>query len=461
MPIINDNPVVPPIAHKPDKVEITKPTYRGNVVDSRYTPLSALLTSIEGSHWTTDYYSQVVGDDNALVGQNVNRDAVYQQYKLIKRFELKVTQPLSTSQDQTQKTMLTTGGANVYPFLIPSEGDMFLADIGDGREGIFRIMSSERKSIYKETCYFVEYELVNYSTDELRHDLNSKVVETIYFVKDFLQYGQDPMLTHSEWEVFHDLAYWADERIRLWCRMFLSNEFKVFVLPGQPEPTFDRFLAKAIKMVFDSKDSELMLYARILNTDDDDVMRAFSVWDAMLERDRNIMQYVFRKTGLTLARNFDRDAMHEGVHYSGLHYLVYPKDAYVAVDYQMWPRNKPIADEQVVNTTLPMSMINTQLAGFDAALTPVPPISGGVTDNPPIHPINMDEGYIFSPAFYDQAVTGQSQLEVQVNLYIDRKALDNRILLSLCEGFQKWGQLERFYYLPVLLILVKSAIRSI
>ena len=89
-------PVVDPIdqaeqIEQPPKVQIAAPQYRGVTVDTRYVPQSALLTHLEGSSWTVNYYSQVLGEDNAVEGQNVTREAIYQQYRLIKGFEFKVT----------------------------------------------------------------------------------------------------------------------------------------------------------------------------------------------------------------------------------------------------------------------------------------------------------------------------------------------------------------------------------
>ena len=96
--------------------------------------------------------------------------------------------------------MVVTGAANVYPMLIPSVGDMFVATIADGRSAVFKVTNTERKSLFKDTAHVIEYVLVDYLTDERKSDFKSKVIKTVKFVRDFLVNGQNPLLV--------DLTIW-------------------------------------------------------------------------------------------------------------------------------------------------------------------------------------------------------------------------------------------------------------
>ena len=167
---------------QPNTVRSSPPESKGVVVDTRYESKANLLTHVEGSSWNVNYYSQVLNADNAPIGQQVDRNAIYQQYTFIEMFELKVTQPLTSSQDSTTKEMTLIGTANVYPHVIPNRGDMFIADVGDGRTAIFKVTSCERKSIFKDTCYSIDYILTNYTTKELRADLDNKVIKKYAFL---------------------------------------------------------------------------------------------------------------------------------------------------------------------------------------------------------------------------------------------------------------------------------------
>ncbi len=458
MPLIDPVEETTP-EEKPTVVRIAAPKYKGVVVDTRYQPASDLLTHVEGSSWTVNYYSQVLDDDNDLSGQNVNLNPIYQQYKLIRGMELKVTTGLTTSQDDTTKAISLTGAANVYPFLIPNEGDMFLADVGDGREGIFRITLSERKAIFKDTCYAVEYLFVDYSTDTRRADLNTKTVQTVQFYRDFLLYGQNPLLFEEDYAVLQTLQSKYRDMVVMYFKSFTSNEFKTLILPGQEQATYDHFAVKAITSYFTTTDAMEKRQIRIMNCDDDYLLKATNVWDVLTTRDTALLKVCMRRVGLVSARMFERQPMMEGVFYSGLKELVYPKDAEVLVDYELLPRNKTLSDNTLKSSqthiaTMADLFSQTELDGLQLP-------DDDYAQAPMIGTVGADDYYIFSEAFYTRQRSNMSRLELTVWDYLDGKALNNKLLLSFCDAFYTWGSLERFYFIPIVLILIRSSIRSI
>ena len=205
MPIMNSKPSAPQPT-KPSPNEAIPAPYKGVTVDSRYTPLSSLITHVEGSSWVVKYFSQVLDIDSEVSPQQLTKEAVYQQYTAINQLEMRVNNELSYSQDDASKAATVTGSATLYPCVIPNTGDMFLADIGDGREGIFTVTRTERKSLLKETCYQIEYVLVAYSTDtERMRDLEQKTIKTLQFVKEFLLFGQNPVVVDSEYATVREL----------------------------------------------------------------------------------------------------------------------------------------------------------------------------------------------------------------------------------------------------------------
>lgn len=453
MPIVNSTPTAPSV-EQPNTVRIAAPQYKGVTVDSRYIPSSALLTHVEGSSWTVNYYSQVLNDDSALAGQNVTRNAIYQQYRLVKGMELKVTAPLNTSQDDASKVMTVTGTATIYPFILPNEGDMFLADIGDGREGLFRVTVTERKAIFKDTCHVIEYQLVDYSTPERRADLDSKVIQTLQFVSDFLQYGQNPLLQEEEYENIRKLQSLYKDIADRYFKSFLSNEFKTLLVPGQPLPTYDHFLTTAVTSYFTTYDTPEIRYVRKLNCDGDDNMKSVNIWTVLATRDVKLLKHCSRFAGLVHARAFERNPVMEGIYHSGISYVVYPKDPELSVDYQRELRPKLLLENNLQNSIAQVKRLEDLLGDkvFEGLTKP---------ELPPIHPVLMDEYYVLSKAFYDNAPCGQSILELCVRDYLTGKAPNNRALVELCDLHHGWGGLERFYYTAILLVLIKSSIRSI
>lgn len=453
MALVKDTINAPPVP-KPTTIQITSPAYKGVVADSREIPVSALLTHVEGSSWTCNYYSQILNDGSALAGQNVTVNPIYQQYRLIQRMELKVTGPLTSNQDTEGKTTTITGVATLYPFVIPNEGDMFLADIGDGREGIFRITNTERKSIYKQACYVVEYVMVDYATPERRADLNSKIVDRLCFSYDFLQHGQNPLIQEEVYEHMSFLAESYADMISYYFRNFTSDEFKTLILPGQSKPVYDPFLTKAVTSYFTTNDSYEVRKVRKLNCDGDDVLKTVQIWDILTLRDKTLMKHCLRRIGLVSAVSFEKNPMLEGIYHSGISYVVYPKDPELNVDYEINYKPKAFVDVALRSPPSKVRTLADLIVDNDYAGLTLPAVKL-------IHLVTVDDHYIFSSAFYNGPDEAQSLLELAVKDYINNKSVSIHALVALCRSHHSWGSLERFYFTPIIAMLIKSVVHGI
>jgi hypothetical protein len=44
--------------------------------------------------------------------------------------------------------------------------------------------------------------------------------------------------------------------------------------------------------------------------------------------------------------------------------------------------------------------------------------------------------------------------------YLEGKIIDLRLLNTLMQSYQSWGGLERFYYTPIIALLIKARVRT-
>ncbi len=438
MPILSLKPTAPEIP-KADPILVTGPESKGVTVDTRYTPTQNLLANISGSKWTVEYYSQVLDEDVAPASLNLQTPAINQQYRKIKQFELRVQNPLNTSQND-QNEMETTGTAYVYSMLIPNKGDVFLADMGDGREGLFEITNSIRKSVFKETVHEVEYIWVQHASQPYYDNLIAKTVDTLVFVYDYMQYGQNPLVQEDTYNALQNLDHQRAQIAQMYFSDFVSNEYKTLLVPGQGRPTYDPYLTRFVLGMFTTSDSYLVRTVREMNCDGEHVIKAASVWRALMERSLPMMKVIGERIGRTYARAFERTPLLEGIYHSGITYVAYLKDAKLGID----AKNsgfigKPLGDNFVPPPTDP-----------DA-----PPVTGV----PMLPAIAATDYYVFSQKFYRQE-EGQSKLELQVWNYLEDKALDISTIVAMAESYPLWKDMERFYYGPVLVMLMKAILRS-
>lgn len=437
------------------------PTFDGITVDTEYTPSSALLTWVEGSNWTVDYFSQVLGSDSEPTPQNINRDPIYQQYKRIRGMDLKVTAPLTFSQDAQLRQMEVRGSGITYPFVVPNKGDMFVADVGDGRVGVFTITEALRSTILRDSVYTVEYIMVAELDRARLDDLERKTIETYHYSQDSLIRGCGPFVTEQEKTRKQRYSELRQELVSRYFTDFLSQEHSTLLVPDQLRKTYDHFVVKVIHALIGSQEDMRVRRVREMNVTAEPVMSQPTVWDALMRLDDTRL-YGCTQTATCLSTNYfkGRPTL-QALGYTGISRVVFPQEASTAVDAHY------DGEDAHVHEGIPFREGRPR--------RPLPgPYQDQATRNPiyfqssslkqdiepwqlpaDIHPIVADEYYVFSQAFYRDIKDHQSKLE-QLTLQAMRgESLNLDQLDHVIERAREWDNLERFYYYPVLFVLLK------
>lgn len=449
MPILTNRP-------SDDRVEPSKevntpqvisPEETSVFVDTRYESRSSLLTFIEGASWVVKYYQQMLTEGSELQYQQLNKNAVYQQYTEISGLELKVSGTLSQSQDSETKNFDVTGEAIMYPFMIPNKGDMFIADIGDGREGIFAITNTERLTILREACFRVEYVLVAHSNQELIFDLEKKTIKRTHFVKRLLQHGENPIVVNEDYHRYLTLGEYKTQLINLYFTNFFDKSISSLAVPDQEFVTFDPFLVKTITSFMDTTEHSLLRTIKNYSIDVPNKERPLTVWDALLQMNDGILPMVNEKLALIDSRCFGAVPQFEGVYFSNVKDVVYPVDAAQDV-YDISDFRPGIFESRDIRHQFKTTRLGS-LGSLDK------PAGTGIDALKPIHPVTFDEYYIFTSYFYNRDKENQSKLETLVRDALEGLPINQRVLVELCDASDKWGRLEKFYYIPILLLLIK------
>jgi len=463
MPIVSIPPV-PVITPVPKAAKILDSGYHHSLVDAKSTPVASLLTHIEGASWTVDYYSQVLGGDEELSPFQPSQLATYQQYSCIRNYELKLQGSLSTSDDGATSVMSVTGSANLYPYLKPNVGDAFIADIGDGLAGQFTVTSVNKLTIFKETCFNINFELSRYVDAELIANIEQRVVRNGHFQKDYMLYGQYPVLTSTELNQRQSLESMESTLLTQWLTDCYSREYSTVLVPGQSYSTYDPSVVHAILTLYNVRDNPPLRGIRELNCGGIPHLEIPTFWDALLHMDADGLYRCFKTAQLLPIADFNRLPFLEGVRFSGVVQVVGATAAYVGVDRDYRAERlitgsdlEPINDADALDIEAAYAVA----IATAAVETQLPPASVyGMTAIPSIHPVTIDNYYVLSAAFYSQG-SGQSKLEHLVRDYFDTDSVNVTALTALVQSSRAWGRLERYYYSPILLAMLKLAQRSI
>lgn len=422
---------------RPVKVtpQIADEPYRSAIVDTTVTPYSQLITNISGSLITGEYYSQVLGASQAPGPFNPSTDVSYQQYRHIHKMDAKLSGTLQPSVDpQTQQATLS-GTVVMFPFIKPNAGDVWVLNIGDGRLGVFTVKSPKTLSLYTQTCYECEITLYMYLSAAIQQNLDDKTVEHLYYNRDALLYNNYPILTTQESQNQKTSVTYSKELIRLYFSKFFSNMYSTFLVPDQYRVTYDPYVVDFISRMLTADDHRLITRLRTLITDDYRYSIRDCIWYALLTRDYSYIDSGFTDAWLVPVTAFTNNPAMMGIRFSGVEMVVVPKTQ--------------VGFDVVNSLQLPAGIgfrnDNPTLVGVGGMDVPV---------------VGADDRYVLSEAFYEQTppLTG---LESLVHSYLNGEQINRQQLFAYAEACKDWGLLEQFYFMPILICLLRISEREL
>jgi hypothetical protein len=401
-------------------------------IDNQHIPVSSIIPYVAGYQWNVDYYSQILNKNTDIRDHDYSQSAIYQQYNKIRDFMFKVTSPLESTQDQTTNEVLVTGSATMFPHVIPNTGDLFLADVGQGKYGIFRITNVERKSIHLESVYEINYSLLFYKVEVLDRfkDLESKVINTYYYHKDFVNSGQNPLLVEEDYQVIADISVTYDYLLDQYLSRFYSNQFSTILVPGQESITYDKYLIEYFLSIVDLTEHPDIKRIKRMNIDKEVYLDQNTIFTALKNRDLAILKKSIKRTTLVSTLTFNKVPVLDGIRYSGIKQLVYPDTSSDTVIRSFTPPRASIG-----NLTIDSS-----------------------SNYPAIYPVNLDGFYVLSSHFYLQTET-QSNLETMIRDYLLGKSIDHFKLMDLVKLTEEFTEIEYYYYIPLIMTLIKASLQ--
>lgn len=456
------NPALPDPSPSNPVPKLYPEQYRHSVVSAKTTPLSALLQYVEGSTLVVDYYSQVLGADEEASPFEPGQLAVYQQYNVIKGMVIKLDGSFAIGEDQQSMEMQVSGTGKIFPGTVkPNFGDVIIADIGDGKAGIFTLEVPLKNTLMKETCYNITFNLYREADEHLVSVLNGRVVNTYYYRNDFLTYGKNPIVTEGVVQLDKQLKQLEKIRLREFVADFFSREYGTFAVPSQTDPTYDRYVVSCLMRQFDRGSHPIFSRVRELNCDGIPLSDQQSIFDMLISRDQSYRTIIFSKAQLASVKLFDSLPYMEGVRYSGMEYVILPKTLRNVVEAQygrgtqsyIGTAIRPEASNYDLTANVDYLNVLSNLTSINEDDS----VPSGYTDalRPVYHKMGSDDSYILSNAFYDEDTDAMTKFDLLVNTAITTNTVPTRPLLAMAQVMSKWPALDRYYHTPLLIALLQ------
>lgn len=479
-----DDIVPSAVVKKPSPVTLTDPSYKHSIVESAKRPLETIISFIGGSNWYVDYYSQVLRSGEELKPFDRSSLTVYQTYRCIHNFQLKLQGGLTSTDQQSSGRIEQTGTMIIPPYvsLSPNIYDMFIADIGEGVAGLFTITGVNKLSLNAQAAFECNFELVTAMTDGLEKQLNHKTVEDLYFKKDLLMLGENPIIQREEYHGVNRLEELEKEIAQLWLSGNFSYEASTIAVPHQPEPTYDPYVARAMTNLIDYRTHPNYGQVKLYNCDDHRMAKYMDIFTVLAENKKHYLARCFTKAIAVDTRQLKVMALQNTIRFSHMNRVVVPTQSNLDPDNYGWLWSIPQQSKH--NLILTPSSVTPPPTTSCCPADPMEPCgpstlgtsggtigSGDIKDNVVDYnqptdvgmaiPKITNESYVLSMAFYQGDLPNCTLFERKLHQILNGEHLDWQTVSKFCEAYPRWGRLEQYYLTPLLICMIRSALKGV
>lgn len=424
-----------------------KNIYKTATADSAVTPPESLVLYMEGMPWSVTYYSQLIDKHDDIREIDLGQNAALQQYRKLNNIELRVQAELSQSYDDTTGRNDVKGSA-VAIGMIPNTYDYFVTDVGVRGLGLFMITSTTRKTYNNGSVYDIDYVLVGYVDSGTAKDrygaLEVRVVKEFHFHKERLQAGQVALLTTEEHGDVNELRAKYGTLTKTYLTLFTSQRDRLLVVPDD-DYLYDSRLSTFLLAIADSDLAPESIYVHRVSHDRDPYLTLPSIWTMLAQRNIDMMPVIVPKVMKVFRSFFAQNSFLTTTNCWNVDQYVYPDIVAANLIY-----SRLTAAGNLAGTIGPF--IGEPLPD------PVASITYAGKTIPVIHEANKNGFYVLSESFYEQDMENMSLLEILTKNYLMAQTLHLGHLTVLVDSWKTWRPIEKFYYTPILLVLLKDAV---
>lgn len=472
MSIIGKSPAAP--TKVAETVSLDKTGYMSVAADHNDLRLMSIQAYLDGMPWQVDaYYSQYLGKDNQIRELDTSLSPAHQQYEKIRHAELRVQSSNQSSFNSEDKTLETTGSA-ILLHIVPNEFDYFVAGAGFRRKGLYRVKTVERRSVDDRSVYLINYELDSYVTGAHAklESLEVKVIRDLTYSRERLIEGMSPVIKTKDFENLAEIHQRLDEISGLYLQDHFDQGCSLLVVPGQGKVVYDHRLSTFVQETTGLGVDDSYLRVKTVSFDNERFMNMENFWSVLRDRLHGRLKYITRESVLVPKGSFWRNSWLRGPVFWPVDFYVYPKMGDVGFDDRNHlPRHgtdtiRPSRGFGILEPGTPVPPAPPVLDGCGCPVEPDPPgylddwnrfeIDGDIV--PLIKPVNTDGTYVLSKDFYDDT-ENLCVLEILTRDYMQRKSLNLTQIKALVDTYYQWPLLERYYYTPILLLLMKDSLR--
>jgi len=412
---------------------VTNPD-RTTVVDNTMVPFNHLLQFANGSPWAVTWYRRLGGKNDVKGFYDPSVVNATQQLERINGLVLKVNSPMNVQQDTGTKSFSREGTATVVMSIPPNDFDFFVADLGNGRWGLFNTQDSQRLSDNKVSVYNISFKILYDTTPAIQEGLDKSTVREYYYVPDRAFVGMEPLLTPDEYQRFTSSTTYLKIIEESYVRRFFDRTIRSLAFPGAGpgERYYDVYLAQFVRTLgLRHVPDDIRIYPHTPMKVED----VFTLWKLLEQRSPWMLGDVEQKGGW-----YDKKT------YSSRHGMNTVAYSHVSASFGF---------EDTINVNDFTSGVISEWPWPTAiAFEPQPIAYRGVEGEilPAYLPLSQGASYVLSEAFYQGSYA--SGLEYGLYCFINQHPTPSLLATQLAELLVSLPMAEQFYYTPLVYVLL-------
>ncbi len=376
---------------------------------------------ISGKKWTVAYYNQLTAENDNVKPFDTEGTAAVYQYEKIEKFELIVETEIDISNYDS-----LSGSSIISSGVIPHQGDLFIATLDMNRIALFSITEVTREHYNLNPVYKVSYSLNNFleSNAELFNDLENKVVRTFVFDKDSNFTNSSPILTKTDYIMKVNLSDTIKTLTSFYFSTFYDKAHNILTVPNTVgKVIIDPYLETFIFKIIDYTNNLFINRINRFPTESEDILFN-TIYDVLLNRNSNLLKHIDLDYFAVTRSHYDQIPVLKTGRYFNVDLVVSNR------------RNKSETSSSGDNMLSLVEKPNIPNSLLPNRLT--------------------TETLLFSKEFLTKepkTVIEETTLE-----YIFNNTINEENLVKLIDDYMNWIDIDKFYYIPILILLLKSRI---
>lgn len=204
------NPLVKAVTPEPEAPRIYSEQYQHSIVQGTYQPETSLITLVQGTPVVVEYYRQRVRRDEEPAPFDPSNAATYQPYTRISKLIIKLEgQGAFNFNPEKGESSEMYSGWVTYD-VAPIRGDVFIAEITDGRAGLFQITEQPEPTAFTANkVYRITIQLLGILQKDWADELERRVQQELVYSIDSALSGGVGLVNPDDFNVMGELFGWT------------------------------------------------------------------------------------------------------------------------------------------------------------------------------------------------------------------------------------------------------------